>query len=61
MMKSLLHRGNKQSSKIRLHDDSGSLISSPLNVAKKFNNYLLSTAPNLKAEINTRRTSDTGE
>ena len=58
MINSLLNRGSKKSDTIKLHDDEGNLINSPMHVATRFNDFFTNIASNLKAE--TRLTFDPG-
>ena len=58
MINNILNRGNKKSDSIKLHDDDRNLISSPAQVANRFNSFFTNIASNLKADINTRLNFD---
>ena len=52
MINQLLNRGKQKRDPIRLKDPEGSISSTPLSVAEKFNTYFSSIAANLKAKNN---------
>ena len=60
MINSLLNRKSSKSSTLKLTGDDGSIISSPVAVAEKFNDYFSNIAPKIKAEISSRTTFDPG-
>ena len=60
MINSLLNRGSKKTDNIKLQDTEGNLISSPLQVANRFNEFFSTIASNLKAEKNVRLVFDPG-
>ena len=61
MINNILNRGNKKSDSIKLHDDDRNLISSPAQVANRFNRFFTDIASNRnKADINARLNFDPG-
>ncbi len=60
MINSLLNRNKSRRGPIKLKDENGRILSTSLDVATKFNDYISNIASNLKSQISSRRTFDPG-